>query len=261
MKYIYIFFILIFLSSPTFGQKSIPNKQQFVVVKSTFDFLKQVDRYKANSFTKFLFSKAGYEVYLDNEELPSQLYYNKCSALYVDVKDKSNLFATKNYIELVDCNGKLLYTSKLGVSKYKDYERSYRQSIRNAFSTIENLNVIFSSFYSEQTKNLKNENKNQELKEFLETKEIKTPVIVATDTPSKEKKTPNNNVLSAQKNKMGFQLLNSNNELVFEILITSNKDVFIIKNKNGVLSNKGNYWLAEYYEKQKFTIIELQIKF
>ena len=86
-----------------------------LLLKSTFDFLKQVNRYKANSFTKFLFSKAGYEVYLDNEELPEELYYNKCSALHVDVKDKSNLFATRNYIELVDCNGNLLlFTSKLG---------------------------------------------------------------------------------------------------------------------------------------------------
>jgi hypothetical protein len=113
MKYRYFFFILVFLTSSSFGQKRIPSNKQYVIVKSTFDFLKQIDRYKANSFTKFLFSKAGYVVYLDNEELPEELYYNKCSAMYVDVKDKSNLFATRNYIELIDCNGKLLYTSIL----------------------------------------------------------------------------------------------------------------------------------------------------
>jgi len=169
MKQICFFLLLIFLISPSFGQKSTPSNKQYVIVKSTFDFLKQVNRYKANSFTKFLFSKAGYEVYLDNEELPEELYYNKCSALHIDVKDKSNLFATRNYIELVDCNGNLLYTSKLGASKLKDYERSYRESIRNAFSTIENLNLIYASFSSQKIENLTTENKTQELKKVRNT--------------------------------------------------------------------------------------------
>ena len=224
--------MLIFLTSPSFGQKSIPSQKQYVIVKSTFDFLKQVNRYKANSFTKFLFSKAGYEVYLDNEELPEELYYNKCSALHVDVKDKSNLFATRNFIELADCNGKVLYTSKLGTSKLKDYERSYRQSIRNAFFTIENLNLIYASFSSQKIENSTTENKTQELKKASEVKANEIPAIEVSDATTKEKKTSTTYVLSAQKSKTGYQLINSTNELVFEILNTSKKDVFIIKNKN-----------------------------
>ena len=253
--------MLIFLTSPSFGQKSIPSQKQYVIVKSTFDFLKQVNRYKANSFTKFLFSKAGYEVYLDNEELPEELYYNKCSALHVDVKDKSNLFATRNYIELVDCNGNLLYTSKLGASKLKDYERSYRESIRNAFSTIENLNLIYASFSSQKIENSTTENKTQELKKASEVIVNEIPTIEVSDSTTKEKKTSTTYVLTAQKSKTGYQLINSTNELVFEILNTSKKDVFIIKNKNGVLSNKGNHWLVEYYEEQLLITIKLQIKF
>ena len=261
MKQICFFLLLIFLISPSFGQKSTPSNKQYVIVKSTFDFLKQVNRYKANSFTKFLFSKAGYEVYLDNEELPEELYYNKCSALHVDVKDKSNLFATRNYIELVDCNGNLLYTSKLGASKLKDYERSYRESIRNAFSTIENLNLIYASFSSQKIENLTTENKTQELKKASEVKATEKPPLEVLDTTAKEKKTSTAYELSAQKSKTGYQLINSTNELVFEILTTSKKDVFIIKNKNGVLSNKGNHWLIEYYEDQLLITRKLQIKF
>ena len=101
MKFTYVLLLSIFFSTVVSGQKNSVTNKQYILVKSTFDFLKQVDRYKANSFTKFLFTKAGFNVYLDNEELPEELYYNKCSAIYVDVKDKSNLFATKNYIELV----------------------------------------------------------------------------------------------------------------------------------------------------------------
>ena len=253
--------MLIFLTSPSFGQKSIPSQKQYVIVKSTFDFLKQVNRYKANSFTKFLFSKAGYEVYLDNEELPEELYYNKCSALHVDVKDKSNLFATRNFIELADCNGKVLYTSKLGTSKLKDYERSYRQSIRNAFFTIENLNLIYASFSSQKIENSTTENKTQELKKASEVIVNEIPTIEVSDSTTKEKKTSTTYVLTAQKSKTGYQLINSKNELVFEILNTSKKDIFIVKNKNGVFSNKGDHWLVEYYEKQLLIKRKLQIRF
>ena len=256
MKPIYFILISILLSSSSFGQKSISSKKQYVIVKSTFDFLKQVDRYKANSFTKFLFAKAGYDVYLDNEEFPEELYYNKCSAMHVDVKDKSNLFFTRNYIELLDCNGKLLHTSKLGKSKYKDYEKSYRESIRNAFSTIENLNLIYSSFSSQTI--IK---KKQKPKETQRPKEIPTPLVTSNSSSKEEIKASKDLSLKAQKSKKGYQLINSNNELIFEILKTSNKNVFIIKNKNGVLINKGNHWLAEYYEKQLLLTKALQIKF
>jgi len=261
MKQICFFLLLIFLIPPSFGQKSIPSNKQYVIVKSTFDFLKQVNRYKANSFTKFLFSKAGYEVYLDNEELPEELYYNKCSALHVDVKDKSNLFATRNYIELVDCNGNLLYTSKLGASKLKDYERSYRESIRNAFSTIENLNLIYASFSSQKIENSTTEKQNVEFKEAPKVKDTEIPSpIDTTEVMAKEKNT-SNTFLSAEKSETGYYLLNSNNELVFDLLNTSTKDVFIVKNKNGVLTKKGNQWIFEYYEDKLFVKKVLQIKF
>ena len=262
MKPIYFILISILLSSSSFGQKSISSKKQYVIVKSTFDFLKQVDRYKANSFTKFLFAKAGYDVYLDNEEFPEELYYNKCSAMHVDVKDKSNLFYTRNYIELLDCNGKLLYTSKLGKSKYKDYEKAYRESIRNAFSTIENLNLIYSSFSSKKTEKLKTEQQNGQFKEAPKVKDTEIPSSTdTTEVMAKEKNTSNTFLLSATKSETGYYLLNSNNELVFDLLSTSTKDVFIVKNKNGVLTKKVNQWIFEYYEDKLFVKKVLQIKF
>jgi|TARA_B110000027_G_C16030552_1_gene260625 hypothetical protein len=261
MKFTYVLLLSIFFSTVVSGQKNSVTNKQYILVKSTFDFLKQVDRYKANSFTKFLFTKAGFNVYLDNEELPEELYYNKCSAIYVDVKDKSNLFATKNYIELVDCNGRLLYTSKTGSSKLKDYEKSYRQSIRNAFSTIENLNAIYSSFSSTKVETSKKENKDQELMILSNIKEDETLQLVSVDLSIEEVKKSNYPRLNAQKNKMGYQLINTKKELVFVVLNTSNKNLFIFKNKKGILINKGNYWIAEYYEDQQLITKQLQIRF
>ena len=71
---LYFFFLLIISFSTTLSSQN--NKladHKYIIVKSSFDFLKQVDRYKTSSFTKFLFKKAGYKVYLDNEDIPIEL--------------------------------------------------------------------------------------------------------------------------------------------------------------------------------------------
>ena len=145
MKYTCFFILSLFLSVVLYSQNTPSVKQKYVVVKSSLDFLKQTDRYQTSSFTKFLFNKAGFDTYLDNEELPEELSINRCNALFADVKDKSGIFITKNYIELSDCRGKIVYSSMNGSSKLKDFEKAYRQSIRSAFSTIERLDSVYNS--------------------------------------------------------------------------------------------------------------------
>ena len=117
--------MLFLFSISIFSQSNNSISSKYIIVKSTFDFLKQVDRYRTSSFAKFLFEKEGFKVYLDNEQLPEELYYNKCKAMFVNIKDDSNLFYTKNFIELLDCNGNLIHTSQIGKSKLKDYEKTY----------------------------------------------------------------------------------------------------------------------------------------
>ena len=62
--------MLFLFSISIFSQSNNSISSKFIIVKSTFDFLKQVDRYITSSFAKFLFEKEGFKVYLDNEELP-----------------------------------------------------------------------------------------------------------------------------------------------------------------------------------------------
>ena len=123
MKYFYFFTFFLVISSVSFGQNSTFSQHKYIIVDSTFDFLKQVDRYKTSSFTKFLFNKAGFKAYLDTEELPKDFLANKCNALYATIKDNSGMFISKNFIELKDCNAKLVFSSNKGASKLKDYER------------------------------------------------------------------------------------------------------------------------------------------
>ena len=253
--------MLFLFSTSIFSQSNNSISSKFIIVKSTFDFLKQVDRYRTSSFAKFLFEKEGFKVYLDNEELPEELYYNKCKAMFVNIKDDSNLFYTKNFIELLDCNDNLIHTSLVGKSKLKDYEKTYRQSIRNAFSTFKNLDSVYTSFSSVKiTKSIKKESN---LEIVTKPKETRQEIIKPAENSSNIEKKNNSgySTLTAQDNSSGYQLLNTKNKVSFIILKTGNQNRFIIKNKNGSLINKGSYWLAEYYENQKLITEKIKINF
>lgn len=271
MKHTYLLIIAFTFSIVLKAQNNTSDQKRYVIVKSTFDFLKQVDRYKTSSFTKFLFQKAGFDTYLDNEDLPEDLYRNKCKALVVDVKDKSNLFYTKNYIKLTDCNDRLFYTSEKGSSKLKKYDRVYIESIRNAFSTIENLDSIYHAFSLKVT-NLRKKKKQQKELNFAEVmpsksdisnkpKMISNPIVSSStntnDTLEKEKYSR----LYAQEIEKGYQLIDSKSSVIFVVMKTNDEGKFIIKDKNGILTNRGDHWIAEYYNDDIFITESYQITF
>ena len=87
-----------------------------------------------------------------------------------------------------------------------------------------------------------------------ETKRKETPKI-----PLNSKKTIQ--VLYAQAIDNGFQLVNTKPEVVFKVLKTSVKDVFILNSKNGILCKVGEKWIAEYYENNQLKQDIYEIKF
>ena len=271
MKHTCLLIIALTFSVVLSAQNNTSDQKRYVIVKSTFDFLKQVDRYKTSSFTKFLFQKAGFDTYLDNEDLPEDLYRNKCKAMVVDLKDNSNLFYTKNYIELSDCNDRLFYTSEKGLSKLKKYDRVYIESIRNAFSTIENLDSIYHAFSLEISK-LKKDQKNQKESNLVKVTPSKSdesnkPKMTSNTIVSSKTNTDDTlekesySLLFAQEIEKGYQLLDSKSSVVFVVMKTNDEGKFIIKDKNGILTNNGDHWVAEYYNGDIFITKSYQIKF
>ncbi len=222
--------LLLFMSLSICSQKISLDKYKYIIVANKFDFLEKTDQFQTSSLTKFLLEKKGFKVYLEGETLPEEIKNNRCLVLMAKVTDASSMFMTKNSIEFSDCNGKVVYTSKIGKSKIKEYKKAYQQAIRNAFNTLDDFDYSYNASLSNK------ENKKQEI-------------------------TPSLKVLYAQAIENGFQLVNTKPEVVYKVLQTNVKNVYILSGENGILYKVGEKWIAEFYQNNQLQQLEYDIKF
>lgn len=242
----YTLFLLLFVVSISmYSQKKSMHNYKYIVVKKQFSFLKSKDQHQTSSLVKFLFDKNGFIAVLSDEKFPEELFENKCMALYAEVKGSTSFFTTKNTIELKDCYGNKIVVSKEGISKKKDYKKAYHEAIRNAFESIKALNYSYVPMKIVQ----KNQNTNSLVVFNKKPKEL-----------PKVNKTIENK-LYAQVQENGFRLTDSSSKLHFQLLKTSIKNVFVLKNKKGIFYIKEAVWVAEYYEKGRFIQKEYQVAF
>lgn len=247
---------MLLISVSTFAQKSI-NNYKYIIVPKQFDFVSSPDKYQTSSLTKFLFKKYGFTAYLSDEVLPNDLAENRCLALTGAVVDKSGMLTTKSVVELKDCNNNVVFSSSIGKSKIKDYKKAYHEAIRKAFVSVKGLNYKHEPL--------------QETKVAIAKPKVtlpkKQPYAKATKKdkkivePKRANITSSLKVLYAQPKINGYQLVNTKPSVVFKILQTDVKNVFIIKNKNGILYKKNTNWIAEYYQNGKKVVKEYQVKF
>ena len=254
--------LLFFITVAGFSQQADINNYKYIIVSNRFEFVKKVDQYQTSSLTKFLLAKKGFEVYLSNEKLPDDLALNRCLALTANVVDESKLFTVKQKIVLKDCYGNLVYASDLGKSKEKDYKKSFHEAIRNAYKSMEELEYS----YVPKKDVIKDivEKKITPVKKEVPVKVVPKVIVVEkvkNEVKSVEKSISNIAVLYAQTKENGFQLVDTSPAIIFNVLKTNMNDVFIIKNRNGILYKKDNNWVAEYYEKGKLILKTYNIKF
>lgn len=252
-KLIFLFSILFTLS--VIGQNSV-NQYKYVVVAKKFDFLKKPDQYQTSSLTKFLLNENGFTALLSDDVFPEDLVTNKCLALTAVIKDDSGFLVTKSMLELRDCFNRVVFTSEVGKSRLKDYKRAYHEAIRRAFQSVSKLNYSYTPSTATK-KEVKTKITTPVAVKVIPKTKVKTPkVAVATSTSKRGRE-----VLYAQSIANGFQLVNTKPEVVFVILKTNLENVYIIKDKNGILYKKGNSWVAEYSNNSGNTEKLYDIKF
>lgn len=231
------------------------NDYQYAIVSSKFDFLKKTDQYQTSSLAKFLLNKIGFKAYLSSDKLLNKINSNRCDFLFVNILSDSGFFTTKNVVEFKDCNGIVVFKSREGKSKKKDYGKAYHEAIRNAFKDPSIVGYKFS-----KKKNIIVSTRDTSLIGTPKTTVKEKPIYQDEVTVVKEIKS-NKKTLYAQLKKNGYQLIDTSPKVIYTILKTSTSNLYIIKNKDGILYLKNSKWIAEYYENGKMMQKELQIKF
>ncbi len=261
------------------------NGYKYIIVPKKFDFQKTENKYQLSSLTKFLFNKEGFIALLEGEKIPKELYNNPCLGLKAGVQNNSGLLSTKVKIALLDCRNTEIFTTVEGKSKEKDFKKAFHQSVRRAFESVKALNYAYDRRAVIKTKVALTED-DPIIEEVIEepspeiiserkvVKNIKEPIVVVEevveessgqaivkDVVVSEEVVSAVEVLYAQSKPYGFQLVDSTPKVTYILQKSSIDELFILKNKSGILHKKNGKWIAEYYENGSLVQKELTIKF
>lgn len=264
MKKIILAVSLFFIGFVGFSQQSV-NDFKYVIIPSQFEWVNKPDKYQVNSLTKYLFEKyGGYNVVMSNDNFPEDLAKNRCLALHADVKSNSGFIFTKLFIELKDCYGNIVFTSAEGKSKEKQYKKAYHEAIRRAFESVRALNYKYNGKNNTPVVNTSTPTEPTVVASIPDIKQAKPENLTKPVAKIKDEKPSTktaSNVLYAQEMANGYQLVDTKPAVVFQILKSSRKDFYFLKNKNGILFKQGQKWIAEFYENNKLVQKQYDIKF
>ena len=232
------------------------NDYKYVIVPVKYDFLKEADKFQLNSLTKFLFEKYGFTAYMENDVLPDDYKNNNCLAMKSDVIYDGGFFKTKLMVQLKNCEGDVLYTTKMGETREKEFKAAYHLALRDAFTSFKSVNYKYvpnqksktqeiaeNTVVSDSTKTeieklkaeiqeLKSENPKQE--------DATQPVVVVTNSDDNLTKNPkveapavivskpesSTEVLYAQATDDGYQLVDSTPKIVYKLKKTGSDSMF-----------------------------------
>jgi hypothetical protein len=237
-----ILILAILMANLSFAQNL--NQYKYALVPSKFSFLKENDQYHLNTLAKVYMKQYGFEAYFDTDNQPDDFVNMNCNKVFLDVISNGGMFTTKLTVVLKDCKSNILYTSKEGSSREKEYAVAYNQALRMAFESMQSLNYK----YEPTQKSLGI---------------VGEPAIVHEIKPKSE---ITNQMFFKQYSVIainnGFNLVGFDSE-VFQISRTSEKDIFIAKRNTiaGVLLKKTDNWFFEYYDNDVLKSELIKVKF
>jgi len=264
----------LFLITAAISAQEGINQYKYIIVPKKFDFLKEPNQYRVNTYTKFLFEKNGFTAVYDDSQ-PQDLRENPCLGLKANLVDDSNLFTTKMFITLENCRGDIVFTSAEGRSKIKEYEEAYRDAIDDAFTSVLGLNYYYAPaenntalmpISSATTSNMSSNAQQAvsvpvaaEVNQAASSQPVQAQEAVEVATASAVDKF--DQVLYAQPTSTGYQLVDSTPKVVYKLTKTTQPNYFLIQGGNGFVYKKDGQWIAEYYEGETLKQEILNIKF
>ncbi|TVZ58900.1 hypothetical protein NA63_1415 [Flavobacteriaceae bacterium MAR_2010_105] len=293
-KSLLIVLAILLLQFKLSAQENI-NNYKYVIVPTSYDFLEGQDRYQLNSLTKFLFNKYGFTAFFQNEDFPQDLRNNRCLAMFVNVEKEKGFLRTKLRIDLLDCNGNLVTSSRVGSTNEKEFDKAYNLALRDAFETFQHIDYSYQPSKTtvastavepaasenlvekeKEIERLQDELKSlkEEKKEPVKTNEAPVPVVkeepkIETIVEEGQPKVVEANIevkeasdlLYAQPIANGFQVVDLTPKIVMVLLETAKTDTFLVKDDDAIVYKENGLWYLSRNDGSKVSIEPLNIKF
>ncbi len=254
MKKLLLFLILSF-GSYCFSQSV--NDYKAVIISLKYDFLKSENQYRLQTLTKVNLVKAGFQAFYSNESIPAE-FNDRCSLIYVDVKNEKAFLVTKLFIIFKDCTGTIIFQSEIGKSKEKEFQTAYFEALNNAFQSVYDLQYKYSPGSS-----MTLVSKTEVIPETIPTAMVSDKVATNSTNSAKVGEVKISNLLYAQPTSYGYQLIDSEPKVVMKVYKTSNPVSFMATKGSvqGILVAKDNQWFFEYYQNEQFISEMINVKF
>ena len=239
-------FIFVLFAVAGHSQTTI-NSYKYVQVPEKFDFSREDNQYGLNITTKMLLEQKGFTVFMGNEQPPATAVAGKCNALKAEVVQRKAFLSTNLTLLLKDCQGNIVFKSKEGKSREKEFQTAYDQALREAFSSLDAVPYKYDS-----------------------TMQAQPPQAATTPAPPPPAPVPTlpaateiTGTLYAQATANGYQLVDITPKKVLTLLKTSIQDYFIAEGgaSSGIVFKKEGEWFFEYYKEDKLVSRKLAIKF
>ncbi|MCD6544684.1 MAG: hypothetical protein J7K34_09270 [Flavobacteriaceae bacterium] len=233
--------ILLLFVGLSFAQSNI-DAYKYIIVPDKYDTFNEADKYQLNSLSKFLFEKYGFQTLNEGVGYPSDLMKNPCLAVTAHLVNQSNMFTTKVSIDLKDCYNKVVYSSEVGKSKIKAYDKSFKEALRNTFISFKDLDYSY-DFNKSVNANQVVVNANPVKVVPPEVVSSVTPIVempkkkvvpmvalvpakpTVTENVKTENKSATNSISKSYKNEnISFMLIDQNNKMVAYVKSSNNKN-------------------------------------
>ncbi len=276
--------------------QAVLNNYKYVIVPKKFEGFRSENQYQTSTIVKYYLVQQNFNA-LYEDVLPQDLNEDRCLGLVTSLEEDSSMFTTRVSVVFKDCQGVERYRTRLGSSKSKQFQEAYRESIAEAFQSLDGFRYSYSPEVENNQSvilNFKNDVKalpppaikpeekplNTEIadtdiplveeidkemaapltqpSEVMEAITLEEAVAEETRSEAVEIRT-----LYAQKTETGYQLVDTTPSIQFYLRETSMPNIFIAERKgqSGLLYQRNEQWVFEYYEGDDRLQEVLQIKF
>jgi hypothetical protein len=178
--------------------------------------------------------------------------------LRAEVVERKKFLTTVLTLLLKDCQGNVVFKSAEGKSTEKEWAAAYSEALQNAFASLNAAQYKYDSTSTVKAAPLMPTGTSSAAPAVAATTAGAT---IAAAVPATV--TESGNVLYAQANATGFQLIDTTPKKVMTLFKTSQQDCFIADDgiSKGIVFKKNGEWFFEYYKDDKLASLKLNIKF